>query len=526
MNPEHPPLFKALAAIPIKLFYHPDVYARFLGVSSTDPHSPWAMGVAALYGSAQIYLNPDYSPQSFLIAARIIPVLFGLLGGILAFYWGCELGKNRLSGLLSAILLLYYSEYLGHSCYVLLDVPSLVACASVATFGWRCWKRSTFVNGLLFILITALASQIKLPVCLFIVAFLFTLLCAAILRRSRKKIFSILLLALLTFAACYFACWLTAGFRFEYTASNASLLHRSAHLPPFPDLHSGLTANFITWLWEKRLLPETAIAVLGHTLSFSHEREYFLFGQTSSKGWYHYFLITSVLKTPLPFLLCCIVFPVLDLFRPRFKHSATRNFRRERALIFGLPFFLLALCVIFFRANLGHRYFLFVYFPLSVYAGVWLGRMFQSKNSVKRGIVIAVMVYHAGSCLWWHPHNATYFNLIGRNPYASHKILNDSSTDYGQDAFLLASELALRQAAGVNLSLAGLNYLPSCGIANYRWIDDSIGFPLNMRRNDTPRPDWPSAISVNRLERIRMKYPELYQREPDQILNSIVIYYP
>ena len=525
MNPEHPPLFKVLSCVLVKLVYNPDVYVAFSGIDPDAAASPWRKSFAPFYGFTHIFLNPNYEPQQILKTARIVPLLFGLLGIALAYCWGRELGKSKLSGVFSALMLMFYSEYLGYSCFVLMDVPLLVACAGISFFGWKFWKNLTLKPGFLFLFCVLLGSQIKLPAVIFTL-FLLGVFSGLAFFKVRAKLRPAVVIAVCSLLTIYFGCWLFAGFRYEHVPPGAIEHERSLNLPPFGESEGNVITSAFTWLGEKRLLPETTVATWCHTQTFKGQREYFLLGQTSNTGWYHYFLVTIFLKTPLPVLLGILLLPVLFFQKLRRSKSVTIAFRSERLIVLLLPFFLLAMCVIFFRANLGHRYILFLYFPLLVLLGVQLARMVRSSKQGVKYVALFILLYQIFSCLFWFPHNSTYFNLIGGSPYKASAYLRGSSVDFGQDVQLLAMEMSDQNWHSLNLSLWGMNPPEGYGIGNYQWIDSIPGFPLNRRLNMIPDARIPTAISVNRLAEMRKKYPGLYDRKPDMLINSIAVFYP
>jgi hypothetical protein len=56
------------------------------------------------------------------------------------------------------------------------------------------------------------------------------------------------------------------------------------------------------WLRDSRLLPEAYVHGLFDLFARSQDRRAFLLGQHSSEGWWYYFPVTFLLKTPLPLL--------------------------------------------------------------------------------------------------------------------------------------------------------------------------------------------------------------------------------
>ncbi len=88
----------------------------------------------------------------------------------------------------------------------------------------------------------------------------------------------------------------------------------------------------------------------------------YLFGQTSETGWWYYFPIALLVKTPLPLLILFVA----ALIRTAIK----RTWRAD--LIFLLPSVLLFISLLFSTNNLGYRYLLPIVPLLIVYvSGLW-----------------------------------------------------------------------------------------------------------------------------------------------------------
>ena len=88
----------------------------------------------------------------------------------------------------------------------------------------------------------------------------------------------------------------------------------------------------------------------------------YLFGQTSETGWWYYFPVALLVKTPLPLLILLVA----ALIRTAIK----RTWRTD--LIFLLPSLLLFISLLFSTNNLGYRYLLPIVPLLIVYvSGLW-----------------------------------------------------------------------------------------------------------------------------------------------------------
>lgn len=523
MNPEHPPLVKVLAALPVWLIDPPD----FDGTVDPTMAAIWAGGHQHHYGHHLLFYQPDERHQQRLVLARLAPLAIGLWGALFAFLWGREVARHNAGGWAAAALLVYYPEYLGHSGFVTFDVPMLVACGAIAWCAWQWWRRPTPALSAAFALACAGGSLVKLPVAMFAVMQCATLLVLAMVDRRGGMVARAATLTLATIVAGYGAAWTGAGFRFAALADGAVLDGSGpTYLGPYVASSPGLLVRLLAFAHEYRLLPESTLAVLAHLTSF--ERRYqMLMGESSFEGWRHYFLVTTALKTPVPMLIGLVALVVAAARRiPVMASSHTRRWRLVRWAVLLVPFLGLAALLMESRVNIGHRHFLAVYFPWCVALGAWAGVALVRGTRVERLAAGGLLATQVATCLWVFPHQSTYINVLGRSPYHASTIITDSNVDWGQDLPLLADWMHSHGIEHVNLGYFGVNLPAAYGIRDYRWIIAHSSTFIDPPQDRPPNPRLPTAISLFNLPFARKGYPEYYEREPDVILNSIVVYEP
>jgi hypothetical protein len=150
----------------------------------------------------------------------------------------------------------------------------------------------------------------------------------------------------------------------------------------------------------------------------------FFLGEYSSDGWWSYFPVAFLIKTPIGSLL--IIGASLVLFR-----SGT-CYRRRDALCLLVPVALTFMVAAQSRTNIGLRHVLPVYPLLFVLASrlvtVRLGRPWLMPT-----LVAAALMGTAASALRVAPHQLAYFNELVGGPEQGHRYLSDSNLDWGQD---------------------------------------------------------------------------------------------
>lgn len=155
----------------------------------------------------------------------------------------------------------------------------------------------------------------------------------------------------------------------------------------------------------------------------------FLLGEVSDQGWWYYYPVAVLLKTPLPFLLLLLYGAVLTI----------RNWRNAAA---ASPIaFVLALLLICLRSqiNIGVRHVLPIYTAASITAGFAAVDLLNRAKGWRPWITAVLIAWLVVSGIAIHPDYLAYFNeLAGSRP---EEMLVDSDLDWGQDLGRVARRL-------------------------------------------------------------------------------------
>ena len=519
MNPEHPPLFKILATLPVELFAPREM-------SLGDEHfefAPWVEFHQWRWGYYLLYLEETGRHHLLIMLMRGVPILTGLLGGAVAFFWGREFG-GTVAGLAAAYFLLYYPEYLGHARFLTLDVPTLVGCGAIALAGWSWWKNPDWKRTAVFIAAGTVLPLMKLPVGVFLAIFLAVLGSVAVYNKLRgagtegrgRRL--LLLLALLV-PAVYLGQWAAAGFRFSLYSEHEPPAQPHYFIQFQPPYEDPLERAF-AFAHRHRLLPEASLAVLNHSRSFGG-RTMFLLGEERTGGWFHYFFVTILLKTPMVYFAGLAL--GIAMLAGRLRKSDAEF--REKALLLFLPFIILFCVFVAGRANLGHRYILFVYLPWAALMG-WAAAEWFRQGGWRRTVALGGGAIVLLQTLVAHPNQATWFNIFGGSPWQARHMVEDSNIDWGQDLPALGRKLEELGHPPLNLAYFGAGRFEA-----YTDPSDVLIVPVCEYIPDPvpeirPDPRRYTAVSLNCLRRMRTVYPEHFDREPLAILNSIVLFEP
>jgi len=172
----------------------------------------------------------------------------------------------------------------------------------------------------------------------------------------------------------------------------------------------------------------------------------FLLGEVSHTGWWYYFVVAFLLKTPIPIL-------VLLGFAA---YAAVRRFDRRACLFLFVP-------VVFFftvfslgtRVNTGLRYLLPIFPLLFVLLGALMrqaGPPRLTRPAYLFGIA-ALMIWHVVATAVTFPHYLAYFNEFAGGEGERH--LLDSNCDWGQDHITLRRFMRQEGIEEVHLATLG-----------------------------------------------------------------------
>jgi 4-amino-4-deoxy-L-arabinose transferase-like glycosyltransferase len=199
LNPEHPPLVKMIAALPLlPMELWPangrgltgaevgdgtimlDQARRVWGRGLRDIAAAWSLGHYFLYGvddatmrSAGVAHKYDlptavrYERSAFLndadrvlFAGRLSVLLCGGVLALVLFFWGREL-HGTAGGMIALLLFAFEPSFISHGALVTTDVPVCAALTGAAWFLWRSFGRISLLNfaGLAFFCILAATSK-------------------------------------------------------------------------------------------------------------------------------------------------------------------------------------------------------------------------------------------------------------------------------------------------------------------------------------------------------------------------------
>jgi hypothetical protein len=521
MNPDHPPLLRRVAALPL-LFM--DIHMPM------DDHA-WQVSRPWEFGKRFLFRWNDADKLLFWGRLSMI-VWVGCALGLAVFAW-----TRRLWGLRAAVLALglyalnpdmlahgpIVANDLGITLFLFLGViaferllervtPARVALLGLALGGGIATKFSGVALLPIAAALGLVAALDRAP------------LPVALGRGEPRLVRGPGKLAVL--AGCFvpasvlavFVVWAAYGFHSPLARDPAvnAAFDWSRIQPP-----AAVVRGFFSLVRRFQLLPDAWTYGFLHFLDHATTRPAFLLGEYSETGWRHYFLVTFALKTPVPLLLLAAASAVV----------AWRQRDRRRAALVWVPFALYFLLAMSRSINIGHRHLLPVYPFVFVAAGHGAAALWAAGRwrTASRAALALLLAWYAAGTLRVHPHYLAYFNELGGGPGQGYKRLVDSSLDWGQDLVGLREYMAKSGLPRLKLLYFGTADPGYYGIACDRLPGYQPPPPSTLVRE--VRPGDIVAVSATHLQgvyldpRVAALAAQLRAREPIAVIGYTLFVY-
>jgi 4-amino-4-deoxy-L-arabinose transferase-like glycosyltransferase len=245
-------------------------------------------------------------------------------------------------------------------------------------------------------------------------------------------------------------------------------------------LHHPLQAAVITQTARWHLLPEAylyGLADVGFTADFSHT---YLFGRVYPHGQWFYFPAAFLIKSSLALLVLLLLVPFAVVFR---------GAKYRRALVFFIipPAIYLAVALAT-GLNIGVRHILPVYPFLMILAGWAAAELIAEKRTLAYAVAF-VLAFGLVSSLRVFPVYLAYANELWGGPANTYRYLSDSNVDWGQQLKSIKHYLDRRQVKNcwfayfaevvADPEYYGIPCKPLTTIASV-WLQPSIDVPASV----------------------------------------------
>jgi Dolichyl-phosphate-mannose-protein mannosyltransferase len=442
MNPEHPPLVKELAALPL-LFM--DVKMRAEG-EVWQLHRQWEFGNRFLY-----HWN---DADRLLFWGRLPVVALGCALAAAVFLWTrARFGPT--AGAIALLLCVLSPDVLAHGQIVTTDV-AIALFVFLTVIAFQAVTERVAVGRVLLAGLAAgaaCASKFSAPVLAPTLAALALVIAASreplvvAIGRERRPVGGaghklgvlVLVLAAMTVVALA-VVWATYGFQ-------GALANDAAAAQSFEWSNVEPSRAFpkaaVAALRRAHVVPDAFLFGLLRVYRHSESRPAFLFGQVSDRGWWYYFPATFLLKTP-PALIALLALP----------YVLRRGTPTRPPPFLWVPVLVYAAATLTRSLNIGHRHLLPIYPFLFAAAGRGAASVLEGGRR-GRAAVAVLCAWYCVSVLRVHPHYLGYFNELAGGPSRGWRYLVDSNLDWGQDLKALKAWTDEHGVAHLKLSYFG-----------------------------------------------------------------------
>ncbi|MEK6375495.1 MAG: glycosyltransferase family 39 protein [Acidobacteriota bacterium] len=240
LNPEHPPLVKMIAALPLlgmrvwpagfrepadgtrAFAYFREAWAMSLANPS---FSEWRVAQLLLYGlrdrldvdTLDAPTTVSYAREDFLNdadamfrRARLMMLVLGVALALVVFAWSYEVW-GVWAATFSLLLICFDPNFIAHSTLVTTDVPAALAYAATMYALWRFTRRMTVARGAVFAIAFCVAQTVKFSAVL--LAPIVVLVAIVMIVRDRRRARPLLAAVGGAALAAIIAIWAVYGFR-------------------------------------------------------------------------------------------------------------------------------------------------------------------------------------------------------------------------------------------------------------------------------------------------------------------------
>ena len=473
MNPEHPPLVKLLATLPL------------LHLSLNVPPHPKLFSKEEDFTTAERFVYSNNADQ-ILFRARMAAAVFTLLLAILLFAAAREI-FGPVAALVALALFVFEPTVLAHGAFVTTDMGlTCLLFATVYAF-YRYAKKPSRGRLLLIGLAGGLALAAKhsgiliFPILLALALLeLWTKrkpLNATTPESTPHKTVRMARVLIITGIVSVAILWAFYGFRYDPRPgvdSTARVLSYASVLNH--PLQQRLIGFFLRW----HLLPQPylyGLADVGVTAGFSHT---YLFGTVYPHGQWFYFPAAFLVKSSLALLLFLLIVPIVMALRGAPYRRRLWFLAIPPAIYFGVA--------MSSGMNIGVRHIL----PVYPFAMIFCGWTASELIKVRRRwayVVMLVLAFDVFSSVRAFPVYLAYANELWGGPANTYKYLTDSNVDWGQQLKSIKQYLDRRHVtncwfayfAGVvsDPQYYGIPCKPLTTIASV-WLQPSIDVPASI----------------------------------------------
>lgn len=486
LNPEHPPLLKAVSALSGWIFAKP-YFPTDTAYWQDDINGQWAQGAVFLYESGN-------DADKVIFWSRLPMILLTVFFGWLIYYWSRNLFGRTVS-FLTLFLFALSPTILTHGKYVTTDIGAalgfFIGTIAFLKFLDRPSTKNLLWAGVIFGVVQLLKFSLVLLVPFYVMlifAWVFTRpnlhfheRLRVMLRTAGKTVFIGIIGFALVWAVYAAFTW---NYPKERQLRDAELLLSSYGFRPIVDFNLSLIKNDVT-----RPMGQYLLGVLMVNQRAAGGNTAFFLGEVSASGSRLYFPLLYLLKEHLAFAILTFIAAIFAIWKvirrpklsfPRSKFGLGRvrswidaHFTEFAALLFVAFYWGVSMKS---PLNIGVRHVLptfpFIYILVGRQIAEWLHfhEVSDPRNwfewlknvyqllikSLSRYFIVAVLLFWmlAGTVSVF-PHFMSYYNELAGGTEGGYKIAVDSNYDWGQDLKRLADFVETQKIEKISVDYFG-----------------------------------------------------------------------
>jgi hypothetical protein len=510
---EHPPLLRMWNALPLMLMS--DVRWNS---GPIDRSTPEEVAFPGPFAAGQRFLYADNDADRLLYPARAMTVVLALGLGVLLFFSARDWLGQRAATL---ALALYTVEpnLAAHGGLATNDLGVTFLMFASLVLLERLMTRWSLPRALAFVLVTAAAILGKFTALLLAPAAI--LIVASGRRRGSEVTWRRAgLLAFGCAAAIVSGAWVLYGFRY-LPSDSTGWRFALDQMPLVRDAVPGL-ASVVGTVDAWHVLPNAFTQGFLHGQGLVQARPAFLAGDYSSTGWWYYFPVAFLLKTPLALIALALVGSAAAA-RGRVVAAGSRQ-----VVVVASAIVVFGGIAMTSSLNIGLRHILPIYPFVIMLAALGCMAIFRRLGDRRGWQVVGVLLALCAAeyARAW-PSTLAFFNVAAGGPAGGYRYLADSNVDWGQDLKPLKAWMDRNGVDHVNLAYFGvadpayygMSYTPIWGTTIPSLTPDRLG---------PPRLPGYVAASVTLLNGVpfgpaeRQFYKPLRDREPAAVIGGSI----
>jgi hypothetical protein len=480
VNPEDPPLWQYWCALP-----------QSMDAIHADFDSPaWKSLLHDMLGQFAWARDAMYSApgaDDFLRRSRAMMLIVSVALGVLLARTAWQLG-GAVAAITATVLFCFDPNLMAHAALVKNDIAFSLAMFAFAIKAWRLGQRITLLRVTALCLamaagLTTKFSGVLLPGMLVILLASRTLLREAwpmgrrIITTAAGRAGAAAGILVIAIVFAFVAIWVVYGFRFSpspkegeqfntnYFRTALAINQQMSQHPDRPATedeiieqirHPGMAARTVLFANAHRLLPQSWLLGFLYTYAGSIFRPGYLLGEIRTTGWWYYFPLAFLFKSPLSTIAIVTLGGVVVIRRASSLYLAARaqhrGFDQSWTLIaFSIPFIIYLASAVTSHLNIGLRHIFPLYPFMFLGAGVGIAKL---RRQIAQRTILILAILLCIETATGYPDLIAYFNLPAR-AYGRLRLLGDSNLDWGQNLTQLAQWQAQHSDTSLYLDYFG-----------------------------------------------------------------------